>query len=361
MSLLADLLSRIKQPQPKREIPPNLKNIVQSSSNKSSNKRKIVLLAIILAVFVFAGVGALLFVKKLEQSSGSSIALTSPPISPEPVARESVKTGQPEIKASQAVQPEKASRPELSVKKSFSKPLRPAQKPDDTGRAVVQDVASENERSVEKQPESSHEISKETAKLPVREEEKRSKQRDLYLYLAREHELKSAHREALADYKKALETDSNNISIMNSIAFMYLQLGLHDASISHSQKALDIDNEYVPALTNMGIALAKLEEFTESENYFRSALTLEPENRNVLLNLAILLEKQGRNKSSADYYKRLTGLGDIEGMFGLARIYERQGEIEKATQVYRNASSHESLDEKTRNRIRQNIMRLINY
>ena len=107
MSLLADLLSRIKEPQAKREIPPNLKNIVQSSSNKSSAKRKIVVLSIILVVFVLAGVAALFFVKHLEQSSGSRIAINEQDRTPEPVAPEALKVEKPEVKTVRTVQTQK--------------------------------------------------------------------------------------------------------------------------------------------------------------------------------------------------------------------------------------------------------------
>jgi Tfp pilus assembly protein PilF len=330
MSLLADLLSRIKQPQAKRDIPPNLKNIVQSSSNKSSAKRKIVVLSIILVVFVLAGIAALFFVKQLEQSSGSSITITEQDHTPEPVAPEAVKVEKPAVKAVQTGQTQKTD--SISVSQGRVTPTEKIEKEADTN----------------------------TASSVPSVQEKLSKQRDLHLYSAREYELKSAYSQALAEYKKALEADSNNFSIMTSIAFVYLKLGNNYASISHSEKALEINSEYVPALTNMGIALAKQEQLKEAENYFLSALALEPENRNVLLNFAILLEKQGKNESSADYYKRLIGLGNIEGMFGLARIYERQGEIDKAMQVYKNASSHESIDEQTKTRIRQKIIRLTN-
>ena len=127
-----------------------------------------------------------------------------------------------------------------------------------------------------------------------------------------------------------------------------------------SSKPPRLANEYVPALTNMGIALAKQDQLKEAEQYFQSALVLEPEKRNVLLNLAILFEKQKTYEDAADYYTRLMGLGSIDGMLGRARIYEKQGEVREAMKIYKNAFSLESIDEKTRSRIRQRISRLKN-
>jgi hypothetical protein len=375
MSLLADLLSRIKHPQTKGEVPPNLKSIVQSSSLKSSAKKKIIILSVILAVFVLAGVGALFFVKQLEQSS-----VTSMVDSQEPVVRENVKTGKPAINTVQTGQTQKAAdssiskvekepvtqitknhaTPDVKAAKSFSKPPRTVQAFRQPARIGVPAAGAWGKRTVEKQIHEEAEPSKETQIPAVQEAEKSIKIRDLQLYSAREHELKADYAKALADYKKALKADSNNISIMNSIAYAYLQLGINDASISHSQKALAINAEYVPALTNMGIALAKQEQLKEAEGYFLSALNLEPENQNVLLNLAILFEKQGKHGPSADYYKRLMGFGNIEGMFGLARIYERQGEIDQAIELYENAYAHEGIDEKNRIKVRQKLIRLMN-
>ncbi len=382
MSLLADLLARIKQPQAKREIPPNLKDIVQSSSNKSSSKRKMVILSSILILFVVTGIAALLFVKQLEQSSDSSIAGPSTAGSPEPVIREVVRSVKPEIKTAQTGQPKKEDKINLpkggdllpetgkvnketaseDTKKSFSKSPRVVPPPFvRAARPGAPASGAWGKGSADKKSEKSEEPPVKTNIQSAPKKANGSKTRDFHLYSARSHELNADYVKALADYKKALKADSENITIINSIAYVYLQLGIHDASISYSQKAIDINEEYVPALTNMGIALAKQNRPQEAEEYFRSALSVEPENPNVLLNLALLLEKQETYESAADYYGRLKRLGNIKGMFGLARIYERLGDTDRAVEHYKSIYVHDGIDEKTKIKVRQRIMQLKNH
>jgi hypothetical protein len=71
MSLLADLLAKIKQPASKREVPPNLRNIVQASAKQSGNRRKIILLAFIFAVAVISGLLVTYFGRSLMDTESS--------------------------------------------------------------------------------------------------------------------------------------------------------------------------------------------------------------------------------------------------------------------------------------------------
>ncbi len=388
MSLLADLLSKIKQPQAKREVPPNLKNIVQSSSNKSSAKRKIILLSVILVVFVLAGIATLLFVDHIEQPSENSMEPASQAGRPAPVLQQAVQTAKNEVKTLQSGQTQKESDDSLSnaavspkdssaaglktdgkiVKKAEapapgSYTWKPTSKVAQIAHALRRGQPSPGawgKGTAQKQNETDQAV-EDTVKTQApstQKEEKNTRQRDLHLYSARDNELRKDYSRALADYQRALEADNENISIMNSIAYIYLHLDIIDSSISHSQKALDINNEYVPALINMGIALAKQDKQREAESYFRSALGIDPDNQNVLLNLAVLFETQGMYEPSENYYGRLTKFGNIEGALGLARIYEKQGETDKAVQLYTKVYSNESIDEKTKNKVRQRIMRL---
>ncbi len=71
MSLLADLLAKIKQPESKREVPPNLQTIVQESAKRSGNRRKIILLACIFAVAVISGLSVAYFGRSLMNTESS--------------------------------------------------------------------------------------------------------------------------------------------------------------------------------------------------------------------------------------------------------------------------------------------------
>ena len=180
------------------------------------------------------------------------------------------------------------------------------------------------------------------------------------LYSAGEHEMNNEYTKALANYKKVLEIDPDNITIINTIAFIYLELDLLQESITYARRALEINGNYTPSLINMGIVYAKSERAHEAEQYFMKALALEPHNRMVLLNLAILNERKSNYDDASAHYAELVRLGELEGLLGLARIYDAQGMIERAVEYYRRAYAHDAADDKTKVKVRQRIMLLIN-
>lgn len=55
MSLLSDILSKIKQPEPVREVPPGLRSTVISFQKKDSRKRRMILLGVIIILAIGSG------------------------------------------------------------------------------------------------------------------------------------------------------------------------------------------------------------------------------------------------------------------------------------------------------------------
>jgi len=76
MSLLADLLSKIKPPRTATDIPPNLRNIVQSSARKSVNRRRTVLLSVLFATAVLTGFFVVYLTKSLPEKSAGNIRMS---------------------------------------------------------------------------------------------------------------------------------------------------------------------------------------------------------------------------------------------------------------------------------------------
>ncbi len=347
MSLLADLLSKIKQPQAKREVVPNLQNIVQSSARKTG-RNKIVLLSIILIIFIGAGVGVLLFINSLGQSSSDTIALT-PDIAKRPIKSERIPKAKLPASEKSVPTPDKiaAAIKEVIVKNPPSDKKEPVQS---SPPAIVNNIVDTKVDAKEKS---------DTTEV-VLDEPSAEYNHDALLYSAREHEMNREHIDALADYKKVLESDTNNITIINTMAVIYLELDMIQESIAYAHRALDINEKYTPALINMGIAHAKSEMARDAEQYFTRALALEPHNQMVLLNLAILNERKNDYENASVHYEELVRIGSIEGLLGLARIYDTQGMTEQAVQYYRRAYTHDSADDKTKVQVRQRIMVLKN-
>jgi len=58
MSLLADLLSKVKYKELKGDIPPNLKQVVADSTARSATTRKVVILFSLMLIAIITGFGA---------------------------------------------------------------------------------------------------------------------------------------------------------------------------------------------------------------------------------------------------------------------------------------------------------------
>lgn len=356
MSLLADLLSKIKQPQTKRDVPPNLLNIVQGSAKQSANRRRMVLLACLFAVAIVTGIFLVYFTRTLSERSASDISIT--PRGKMPTAEkqlqggESKAPGHPEIaRSAQTVQPSKSKEAVQSKETAV-----PAVVTSRKQERVSHSVPAPESRGKEILPNLEQVIVKQEAPNNIRNESGI----DAFLYSASELEMKKDYQGALTKYKKALELDRNNYIVMNNIAYIYISLGLIGESVNYSKKALELNKDYVPALINIGIASAKSGDISAAEEYLTQALKLDPDNKSALLNLAVLHELQMNYPRAFEYFSRLTKSGNVSGMLGLARIYEKQEKTEEALKLYKTAYADSSLDDKTRVEVKQRIIALSN-
>lgn len=344
MSLLADLLSKIKQPQPKREVPPNLKSIVQSSASRSAARRKIFIISGIAFFFVLAGIIVVSFVNTL--SGTSNTGMTRPQLIAKSEAipdkqENSVKT----VKTGNTAQSglEKKTVPASPAKSKKKKLRTKKQKPKVSASPVV---VSSSPKDNEDMPAMANE---ETKEIDIAA-------RDAFLYKAREFEMKQEYSSALGTYKEVLEIDSDNVMVLNSVAYIYLKLGLVQESIHYALMAEELDVDYTPALINLGIAYAKSGNVTAADYYLGRAYKVEPDNKNAIFNLALLNETKQNYSGAAEYFSKLSKLGDTAGILGLARVYEKQGRKEEALKLYKKTLRLESLEQQKRIQIRQRIM-----
>ncbi len=362
MSLLADLLSKIKHSQSKSEIPPNLKHIVSSSAQQSARRRKIILISIFFIAAVAAGIFAIYFMNSITgiRTGGQSTTHGGSGVrKQEETGNRKPGTGnqQSEVKSQNlptgqaGIEDKKLGRWEDErLKNTTSQSPNPEPQ---TSNASISNPSSTKQIGGRKDI-----ISDDSQIPPAPSKDKNSAQIDAYLYSARNHEIKKDYSKALFDYRKVLELDKNNFTVMNNIAYILLQIGLINESIEYSQMAVNIKKDYVPALINLAVANARTGNTSAAETYLNSALMIEPDNQSVLLNCAVLYEKKGDYTRASEYFLKLNRLGNVTGSLGLARIYEKQDKKEEALKIYKNTYSLNFIDNETRQIVRQRIILL---
>lgn len=317
MSLLADLLSKVKHPHSTREVPPNLKDII---IRHSIQKRKIILIsASFVVAIIISGILAVQLISSIiEDGRKTELRVKS--------------SEERRQKTEDRVQ--KIEDRQVEEKTVKSVPEKPIAQKTIAKRAPIKEKVKTKKAPLKK-PE---EVDKKTEPKPKELEEKTKDTalRDAHLYSARNYELKKDYSRALSEYRKVLEIDKDNFTVMSNMAYILLHLGLIDEAIKYSQMAIGAKKDYAPALVNLGVAYARLEDTTQAETYLKRAFMIEPDNKTVILNLAILYERMGDYPRASEYFMRLTGLGDVTGSLGLARVYERQGKMEEALGIYKN-------------------------
>jgi Tfp pilus assembly protein PilF len=358
MSLITDLLSKVKKQEPRRDIPPILKDNVLQLQAERRMRRKLMSVLILTLVLVAAGVGVIYMVESMKGPSliARTPATGTPPVqsvpqTAAPAPSPQAYAGTPLFTSGDIKVREQAVAPEQ--KKDLSKPSR--------GKKGGREFAHKStpkvlDRVQEMKQEKA--VSREHAELDKTSGSMTRQEKDTSLYLARTYEAQKNYRQALIQYKKVLAMEPNNFVVMNNVASMLIYLGSYEEAIQYAQKALNLRRGHVFSLINLGISYSCLGKHSESESYFRKVLGIEPSNQYALLNLGLLYEKQSAFESAERYYRKLSEGENIQGCLGMARIAEKQNKVDEAIRFYRMAISMENIDPQTSNMVNERLIRL---
>jgi len=148
---------------------------------------------------------------------------------------------------------------------------------------------------------------------------------------------------ALNYYNQALEIDSKEPSVLESLGSLYLAQEKYDLALRYLNDALDIstdDKKRVDLFFNRGLVYLKLKNFEEAEYNFEEAYFLAPEDLEALLGLAQALEEAERWRKARNYYMELINQNPNEAQYyyGVYRTYYEEGRLEDA-QVYLNKAT----------------------
>lgn len=355
MSLLADLLSKVKHQEPKGAIPPNLAQIVRDSTKKSKVDKKVILLLILIVLIVSIGFGAVyymnIFLKSSNDISQRKQLLTQNPEKnvPPPPAPETKATAKAEPQAKAGTPP--VSTPPVEVARSHVEKVSPT-----PGIKTTKKLVTKKSERISGKAEKASDIQQ-----PKKPEEtgKISKgERDAYLYSAKTFEYKKDYYQALSNYQSALEADPKNYFIMNNIASVLLKCGSFEESIWYSKNALNIKKDYVPSLINLGVAYIQLNNLKEGESYLLKAKSIEPSNKYMVFNLALLYEKLKDYEKAYMFFSKLSEMEDIRGYLGMARVSEKQGKRSEAEKIYKDILWMNNVDPTIKQQVSERLTQL---
>ncbi len=367
MSLLVDLLSRVKQPEVTREVPPNLKNIVESCTRQSVHTRKIIALSLVISVFLLSGIFAVYFVNSLAEKKAGRIDVVS-------MKEKAMNVREVQPIANEHSVPSPGSKQALTDRTDRALETNntvTAGTDSDENIIIVQAVETEiseiegNDADVLSglvpdvlktagRPDRNIDV-EDSQPLSTDVNNKESQDIDAHLYSAQAYEIKKDYSKALASYRKALEIDRDNHTVINNIAYSLLQLGRVEESIAYARMAVEINRDYAPALINLGISYARTGNMISAEEYLNRAVEIEPDNQTALLNLAILHEKQSQLLMASEIFSRLVRLGNLNGSLGLARVHEKEGRLIEALTLYRSIQGTDSVDPAIQKIVRKRI------
>lgn len=358
MSLITDLLSKVKKQEPRRDVPPILRDEVLQSKSEKYTRRRLIFVLLLTLVLVAAGFGAIYVVESMK---GPSLltrlpAKDTPPSQAIPHATAPAQTPQADAGTSASSPGDiklKEQAPPLEQKGDLSIPSREKKA---VKKYVQRSAPHISDRVQEMKRERA--VAGEYTKVDNTTGGMTRQDKDMNLYMARTYEMQKNYQQALMHYKKVLAIEPNNYVVMNNVASMLIYLGSYEEAVGHAQKALNVRKSYVPSLINIGVGYGCLGKHSESESYFRKVLAFEPSNHHALLNLGLLYEKQTAFDSADRCFRKLAEGENIQGYLGLARIAEKQKKIDDAIRYYRMALSMENIEPHTVNMVNERLLQL---
>ncbi|MBI4843502.1 MAG: tetratricopeptide repeat protein [Nitrospirae bacterium] len=328
MSLISDMLSKVKLPAPTRETPPGLRSdINQARQKKVGKKYKVALALSVIAGFLIITVAFLYQIYIVK--AGDEIPENLHKLKSTEKRRATAKPQQTlseKIEEALKEPPLKEKEADVDQKKSiFVKTPPPALLTEivtadkESGDAGSTSAASGGDVIKEAG------ASAETGGLPVEvatATEPAIGSKDTYhlIYKADRSEKEQDYLTAIAMYENILKIEPTNHIIMNKIATLLMNMKMWKEAMDRLRESYKIKKDYIPSLINIGIVYANTGNYLKAEKFLLQALDLDPINQDAVFSTALLYEKEKNFGKAGEFYSRLGKLGDVRGMDGLTRV-----------------------------------------
>ncbi len=145
--------------------------------------------------------------------------------------------------------------------------------------------------------------------------------------------------EAIAQYQMALQLKPGYAEAHINLGIALLKTGKGDEAITHFQEALQIKPDNTEAHINLGIALLQKGHVDEAVVQFQTALQIKPDDATVHINLGNALLKKGNVDEAIVHYQKALEIkpGDTEACYNLGNALLQKGKVDEAIAHYQKA------------------------
>jgi tetratricopeptide (TPR) repeat protein len=139
-------------------------------------------------------------------------------------------------------------------------------------------------------------------------------------------------REAIAEYRKALEAEPTASRIAGSLGMCLLHVGRVDEAVAHLERGLRTDPMAAGIHSNLAVALLRQGKYERAIEHCRRALAVSPGFAEAHHNLGVALEKSGRHDRAVEHHRKAVELkpGYAAALRKLAAGLYRQGRSARA-------------------------------
>ncbi|MFQ5736707.1 MAG: tetratricopeptide repeat protein [Thermodesulfobacteriota bacterium] len=323
MSLITDLLSKVSQTEPRKDVPPGLTNSINAYKKKERTRARALLISFVAVAALVCGIATIYALRLFVGTRGGEVRPSG--AAQEMAAQDRVAAAPVAVPAAVATPPAQETRQarkrpspaKRARKKAGSRP--PARVKGGSKGAGTAPVAALTGGTL-----AGSTLTGSTLDGPGPAGQASPEAMQHY-YEALDYEKQGELGRAAQSYSKALRLEPRNYRLMNKIASIYMEMGMWEEAAASLGASVRTNDGYVPALINTGIVYAELGRFKVAEAALKKALSIEPYNGLALFNTALLYERQAMPEEAAVYYKKLQQTGDPLGEQGLERIGAQPG------------------------------------
>ncbi|MBF0542483.1 MAG: hypothetical protein HQK91_13660 [Nitrospirae bacterium] len=371
MSFIANILSQIKQPSKKKEVHPQLEQMLKQKSKKKSGRKKFIIFLIIALIYFSIAMGMTFFFKQETQDIKSAVSLiknrsTQPSIANLPLKGKDNDTPSPEDMAEidknvnsaiSSIQNQR-SNPPLQIQGNANNPQNKSEAIDGNLKDILSVVTeitknqSIDTKAIKKNV--SQDITKKNDDLTKMPHHKSSKPSNRFRQQLNNHEMLDAQddiyqsekeddREMEVRVKKDGDTKSYSIDTVPPISGRHLYAGInlekqgeyHDAFNEYKLSSIT-DGVSYRLLNRMAFVLIKTHRYAEAVEYAQMAIKLKEDYTPAIINLAIAYAKSNHYDLALETFENGLKLSpyDNELLYNLAVFHEKNNSLDSAHSLY---------------------------